>query len=373
MHRSLLFALVLAAPALPAAAQTCADRSPDYAARIALCDQAFNAAQTAEDAAFALALKGEAERLLDQLDAAALTLQTALSYSPEYAWAWVELGNVAFDRGDIAGALAHYSAAIAVEDYSGAWANRADTWWQFGNGQRCLDDVDNALRLEPQYAFANEVKGRCLIELGRAEEALTFFDTAISLAPGYQNAYRNKLAALATLGRHEEVVAVADEALRPGVVADPYPPIEEDIRARRLLSLAEYAPPETVSAEAEALLKLYPKNLAAVSIRGRALLKAGDAAAADAETATLRANSDGLRLEAIYLDTLAQIDVALGRLDAAYDNYAAALDANPALSRTYARSLSTLGFLPLSNAPEGVLTALRRCLDVKKNACLVSL
>jgi tetratricopeptide (TPR) repeat protein len=373
MRRPLLFALAIVAPTLPALAETCADRSSDYAARIVLCDQAFAAAATAEDAAFALAMKGEAERMLGNLDAAAETLQTALGYTPENAWVWVELGNVAFDRGDLAGALAHYSAAIAVEDYVSAWANRADAWWQFRNGQRCSDDADNALRLDPQYAYANEVKGRCLIDLGRAEEALSYFDTAIALSPGYQNAYRNKLSALAVLGRHQDLVAVADEALRPEVVPNPDPAIEEDIRSRRLLALAEFAPPETVTAEAEALLQRYPKNLAAVSVRGRALLEAGDAAAADAETATLRANPDGLFLDAAYLDVLAEIDVALGRLDDAYANYAAALDANPALSRSYARSLSALGFLPLSNAPDGVLTALRRCLDVKKSACRVSL
>lgn len=373
MRHHLILTLALLAPGLPAWAQTCADRSDDYAARIALCDQAFGAAETADDAAFALAMKGEAQRMLGELDAAAETLRTALSYTPENAWVWVELGNVSFDRGDTAGALAHYSAALAVEDYIDAWANRADAWWQFRLGQRCSDDADNALRIDPQYAYANEIKGRCLIDLGRAEEALSYFDTAIALVPGYQNAYRNKLAALAALGRYQDVVAVADEALRPEVVPNSNPSIEEDIRSRRLLALAEYAAPEALAAEADALLALYPGNFAALNIKGRALLDAGQAEAADRETARLRENPDGVRLEAAYFDTLAQIDVALGRLDAAYDNYAAALDANPDVSRDYARKLSELGFLPLSNAPSGVLTALRRCIDVKKTACRVSL
>ena len=77
-------------------------------------------------------------------------------------------------------------------------------------------------------------------------------------------------------------------------------------------------------------------------------------------------------MEAIYHDTLAQIDIGLGRLDDAYTNYSAAMDLTPALSKDYARSLSQLGFLPLSNAPAGVLTALRRCIDLKKAACRVS-
>jgi len=365
------FLLVLAALApAPALAQTCEERGPDFAARVALCDAAFAAATTDDAAALALSMKGEAQRMLGDLDAAAGTLQQALTFTPENAFVWVELGNVRYDQGDMAGALAHYSAALAVEDYIDGWANRAETWWQMRAGQRCLDDADNALRIDPQYAYANEIKGRCLIDLDRAEEALTFFDTAIALAPGYQNAYRNKLAALAALGRHEELVAVADEALRPDVVPEPNPMIEEDILSRRLLALGQFAPPETVASEAAALLQRYPQNLAALNAQGLAMLAQGKAAEADQATQPLRQNAEGQRMEGVYLDTLARIDAALGRMDAAYANYESALALDPGLSRTYARKLSELGFLPLSNSPSGVLTALRRCIDVKKTACV---
>jgi tetratricopeptide (TPR) repeat protein len=353
-------------------AETCDDRSQDFEARIVLCDQAFEAAETPEAAAQALSMKGEAQRMLGRFDEAATTLQQALGYTPENAWVWVELGNVRYDQNDPAGALAHYSAALAVEDYADAWANRAETWWQFNSAQRCSDDADNALRIDPQYAYANEIKGRCLIDMGQSDQALAYFDTAISLAPGYQNAYRNKLAALAALDRHEELVAVADEALRPDVVAAPNPRIEEDILARRLMALGEYAPPATVAAEAEALLLRYPQNLAAVNVQGRALLADGKAEDADRVTDILRQNPDGARMEAGYHDTLARIDAALGRMDQAYANYEAALGLDASLSKTYARKLSELGFLPLSNAPAGVLTALRRCMDVKKAACVLS-
>ena len=370
--RRFLFVLATLAPAFPAAAQTCDDRTADFETQITLCDQAYQAADTPDGAAMALAMKGEAQRMLGRFDEASGTLQQAIALSAANAWIWVELGNVRYDQGDTAGALAHYSAALAAEDYISAWANRAETWWQFREGQRCSDDADNALRLDPQYAYANEIKGRCLIDLGRADEALSYFDTAIALSPGYQNAYRNKLAALSALGRYQDLVAVADEALRPGVVPDSNPTIEEDILSRRLLALGEFAPPATVAAEAAALLQRFPQNFAALNVQARALLAGGKAAEADTASQPLRQNPDGVRMEAVYHDTLARIDAALGRMDAAYANYDAALGIDPARSKTYARKLSELGFLPLSNAPAAVLTALRRCMDVKKTACVLA-
>ena len=375
MRRLLVLAALVPAANLPATsalAQSCQDRTADFETQITLCDQSFSAADGQETAALALALKGEAQRMLGRFDEAAATLQEALTFNAADAWIWVELGKVRYDQGDTAGALAHYSAALATEDNLSAWANRAETWWQFREGQRCSDDADNALRLDPKYAYAHEIKGRCLIDLGRADKALRHFDTAIALSPGYQNAYRNKLAALAALGRHQDLVATADEALRPGVVTDGNPAIEEDIRARRLMALGEYADLATVAAEAATLLQRFPRNFAAANLHARVLLAEGKAAAADAATATMRQNPDGARLEPAWHDTLARMDTALGRMDGAYASYEAALAIDPGLSRAYAGKLSELGFMPLSNAPAGVLTALRRCIDVKKAACILA-
>ena len=103
-----------------------------------------------------------------------------------------------------------------------------------------------------------------------------------------------------------------------------------------------------------------------------ALLAANRVEEADKLTQILRQNTDGVGMEGAFNDTLAQIDIALGRLDQAYANFEKALDLDPALSKIYAKKLSALGFLPLSNAPPGVLTALRRCIDVKKQACTLA-
>ncbi len=73
----------------------------------------------------------------------------------------------------------------------------------------------------------------------------------------------------------------------------------------------------------------------------------------------------------MFHDTLAQLDLAQGRLEQALTGFANALRLDPSLSRIYARKLSELGYLPLSNAPDNVLMALRRCIEAKSSACRV--
>ena len=76
----------------------------------------------------------------------------------------------------------------------------------------------------------------------------------------------------------------------------------------------------------------YPASFAAVNVKGRALVLEGKLEEADTVTQPLRLNPEARRMEAVYHDTLAQIDVGLGRLEDAFANYSAALDLDPALS-----------------------------------------
>ena len=79
--RRFLFVLATLAPAFPAAAQTCDDRTADFETQITLCDQAYQAADTPDGAAMALAMKGEAQRMLGRFDEASDTLRQAIALS----------------------------------------------------------------------------------------------------------------------------------------------------------------------------------------------------------------------------------------------------------------------------------------------------
>ncbi|NJM82684.1 MAG: hypothetical protein HC844_09415 [Tabrizicola sp.] len=373
MQRALLLGFsVSAAGALPVFGQTCDFDNPDVASRIAVCEQAYQSAPDNAAAAYALSVKGHAQRVTGDLDGASQTLAAAVNLTPEDGWLWVQLGLVRFNQNDVPGSIAYYSAAIALSDDGNAYANRADSWWFLRVAQRCSDDADQALRIQPDYPFANDVKGRCLLDLGQPEQALNYFDTAIRQDAGFQRAYFDKITALMMLERYQEVVQLADYVLQPGIIQQSVPWLEEGIRAQRLLAFSFYGAANMVSAEADALLNAYPGNLAAINVKAMALVTAGRFAEADAAAGPMRQNTDGRDMEGAYYDTLAQIDIALGRLDAGYANFQAALKRSPGLSRVYAKKLSELGFLPLSNSPEGVLTALRRCIDVRKNDCAVA-
>lgn len=370
LRRSVLAALVVLLP-LPLAAQTCEDRISDYDHRIALCDAAYAAAADPDVAATALGYKGEALRMLGRLDDAAAVLRLSLALAPGNPWYWVELGHVRFDDGDPAGAVAHYATALELDPGDlYARINRADAWRALNAPDRCLADSTPTLAAEPENDFASLVHGRCLTAVGRAEEALAHLDRAIAANPGYLPPQMARMAALMALGRHAEAVALADAAL----AADHAPDIwsEERIGAYRLEAMARYLPADQVLAEADRLAAAWPGNLTAVAVRVWTLLHAGRIAEAETAAASLRAAVGTEAMEATFHDTLAQLEMAQGRTEAAILHLGRAMALDPALARIYARKLSALGFLPLSTQPHNLLLALRRCIDAKGAECRIS-
>ncbi len=226
---------LLAAPAL---AQSCADRIADYERRIEICAAAAKTATDPVAAAEALGYKGEAERMLGRLDAAAESLRQAIALAPANGWYWTELGTVAMDGGDPVGAVAHYSTALELAPDDGyTRGNRADAWRMLNEPTRCNADANAALAADPSDIYARLVGARCLTDLGRAETALQHLDEVLAADPAWAEAYLAKIVALMALGRHEEAVAVADQGLQLDPVALPEAAAEE-MQALRLAARA---------------------------------------------------------------------------------------------------------------------------------------
>ncbi len=367
-----LAAALTLAGAAPGLAQSCEDRISDYERRIGICAEAAAVAPDADTAAIALGYKAEAERMLGQFDAAAATLRQAIALAPLNAWNWTELGTVGLDSGDPAGAVAMYSAALEMNpDDPYTLGNRADAWRILNQAARCQKDAEKAVVLDPADLFARLLNGRCLTDLGRAEAALTQIDEVLAAAPDWLDAYLAKITALMALGRHQDALALADQALDPAVSGTAAPQGIEDLAALRLSAQARLLPADALLAEAEKLARTYPGNAMIINVKVWSLLNAGRLDDAQAAAPPLLALIGTAAMEGVYHDTLAQLDLAQGRTEAALAGFGHALRLEPALSRIYAKKLSQAGFLPLSNQPQNVISALRRCVEAKGRDCRV--
>ena len=367
--RPLALCIGLLAPSAALAAPLCEDRNVDPQTQLTLCEQAFAAATTPDDAAVALGYKAEALRLLGRLDEAAETLHAALRIAPQNAWYWVELGNVRSDANDPAGAVAHYSTAINLDPRNEyALLNRAEAWQELHAPDRCIADSGAVLAIAPEHAWANLVQGSCLTDLGRAEEGLATLDRMLVSDPAWTEAKMARIPALLALGRGAEALTAADQALADLSTEDDW--LQEDLRLLRLRAVATSQSLEDTLTEADALAADYPGNLAIPAVRTRVLTRAGRLDEAQTAAAALReAETAGKPMEGTFHDALGQLDLALGETEGAARHFAMAMALEPALARGYARRLSELGFLPLTASRHDVTQALQRCLDAKGKDC----
>jgi tetratricopeptide (TPR) repeat protein/formate-dependent nitrite reductase cytochrome c552 subunit len=134
--------------------------------------------------------------------------------SPE---AWMNLGNLSMERGDLAGAEAAYRAALRREPrFVPAYANLAD----LRRAQRRDADAEAILRdglqAAPDAAALHEALGFTLVRQGKKSAALAEFAAARKAAPGEARyAYLHALA-LHDAGRRPEAIRVLAESAKRG-------------------------------------------------------------------------------------------------------------------------------------------------------------
>jgi tetratricopeptide (TPR) repeat protein len=84
-----------------------------------------------------------------------------------------------------------------------AFANRGRAWSDKGQYDRAVEDLDNAVRLDPNFADAFNYRGVARVAQGQYEQAVQDFGQAIKIDPNYAIAIYNRGLALQTLGRKD--------------------------------------------------------------------------------------------------------------------------------------------------------------------------
>ncbi len=128
---------------------------------------------------------------------------------------WLADGNAYFDAKQFEEALRAYEQAILLDpNYAFAYVGKGLAFRNLMRFEEALLAYERAIQLDPTDAVAYNNKSKVLSILKRYKEALLASEQAIQLNPDYPTAYYNKGFALNELKRYEEALFAFDRAIQ---------------------------------------------------------------------------------------------------------------------------------------------------------------
>ncbi|WP_144157457.1 tetratricopeptide repeat protein [Paraburkholderia sp. BCC1885] len=133
-----------------------------------------------------------------------------------------ELADAYFLRGEAQQMTQQYEAAITSYDallrrkpnHADALNNRGNAYHALGQHERALEDYDEAIALDPAKASFHNNRGLAIKALGQHAQAISCFERAIALQPDYGLAHFNLGLSLFAMARYAQAAASHDEAIR---------------------------------------------------------------------------------------------------------------------------------------------------------------
>jgi protein O-mannosyl-transferase len=134
---------------------------------------------------------------------------------PANARAYINLGNVALARGELAGAIAQYETALRLQpDLPDTESNLCNALTQDGRPAEAVAHGLAALRLAPQSPNAHVNLGNAFMHLRRPADAIGQYEAALRVQPDAADTEVNLGTALLQVGRAADAVTHYAAALR---------------------------------------------------------------------------------------------------------------------------------------------------------------
>lgn len=144
-------------------------------------------------------------------------LLKAVANSPRLAEAYVQLGGICQERGDLDGCL-HYNeeAANCRPKFAIPQGNIAYVHLQRGEPDKALDALQKALQWNPDFAQARNALATAYFMKGEYEASEKASRDLLADEPGFAPAWHNLSLALFQQGREKEAVEASDQAAKLG-------------------------------------------------------------------------------------------------------------------------------------------------------------
>ena len=118
-------------------------------------------------------------------------------------------------EGDYSGAIEDYNQAIRINpNYANAYNFRGLARLLLGEYQAAIEDFNSAIRINPDYADAYNNRGAVRKNLGEYQAAIEDYSEAIRINPNDANAYYNRGNARFDLKQYQEAIEDYSEAIR---------------------------------------------------------------------------------------------------------------------------------------------------------------
>ena len=168
--------------------------------------------------AYALANRGDAEKVLGNAKGAIKAYDAAIRLKPDFAAAYAKRGSVKYSLGAYNASIKDHDAAIRMGlDYAAAYVNRGVAKRNLRDYSGAIKDYNTAIHLDSENVEAYLNRGNAKSDLGNYETAIEDYNTAIHLKPKgiiLPLAYIKRASAKSESGDNDGAVKDYDEAVR---------------------------------------------------------------------------------------------------------------------------------------------------------------
>jgi tetratricopeptide (TPR) repeat protein len=180
-----------------------------------------------------------------------------LASAEYYAKTHCCLGVALEESGRVPEAIEQFEQALRIEpDFAEAHNELGLGLGQAGRIQEAISEFEQALRIRPDYVQAHGNMGIVLAQAGRIQEAISEFEQALRLQPNYVQAHINMGIVLEQTGRVQEAIGHYEQALRIG-------PDSAEVRYNLGMALSRLGKRQEAMEQLEQALRIKPDFTAA--------------------------------------------------------------------------------------------------------------